>query len=91
LTFGRIFANAVKSRSPKSFPAQLKIRKLVFCAKAVTFIPPIQPVHPANSKAAQIQEISRQQKQDQETFRTYHDAGKALRRQLVAIVPDVYI
>jgi hypothetical protein len=54
-------------------------------------IPPIAPVHQQNATAFQIAENLRQWKEDQATFRTYHDVDKALRIMLIDAVHDTYL
>jgi ribosomal protein L9 len=53
--------------------------------------PPVHPEHPAGSTAAQISEINRQHKEDKKNFRQYHAIDNALRNQLIAAVPHIYI
>jgi hypothetical protein len=53
--------------------------------------PPVHPEHPPGATAAQISEISRQYKENQAIFRQYHAIDNALRNQLIAAVPHIYI
>jgi hypothetical protein len=53
--------------------------------------PPVHPEHPPGATAAQISEINRQHKENQTIFRQYHAIDNALRNQLIAAVPHIYI
>ena len=61
----------------------------------VPFVTPInpagQPVHPAQVTGNQITEINRQHLEQKQVFHTYHEVDQALRNQIIAAVPDVYI
>ena len=54
-------------------------------------IPPIAPVHGPAATAFQISENIRQWKEDQASFRTYHDVDKALRNMLIEATNDTYL
>jgi hypothetical protein len=53
--------------------------------------PLVQPVHPPEATTVQITKIIRHHKQDQEVFKTYHDADKALHNQLIEAAPPNFI
>jgi len=53
--------------------------------------PPEAPVHPAQATSAQITEINRRFLQDQKTFDTYCEVSRALRSQVIAAVPDMFL
>ena len=53
--------------------------------------PPEAPVHPAQATSAQITEINRQFLQDQKTFDIYCEVSRALRAQVIAAVPDMFL
>ena len=53
--------------------------------------PPEAPVHPAGATSAQITDINRQYLQDQKAFNTYCEVSRALRAQVIAVVPDKFV
>jgi hypothetical protein len=54
--------------------------------------PPDHPEHPSTGfTAAQITEINQQHKENQTCFRQYHAIDNALRNQLIAAIPHIYI
>jgi hypothetical protein len=53
--------------------------------------PPPTPVLPPTPTTAQITEANRQNTAAKELFQTYHAVDKALRNQILAAVPEVYV
>ena len=72
-------------------PAQYQAASVGNVPFIAPLIPPIAPVHQANATAFQIAENIRQWKEDQATFRTYHDVDKALRNMLIASTHETYL
>jgi hypothetical protein len=52
--------------------------------------PPAQPIHPAGATISVITEANRQHLEAKQIFKTYHAVDQALRKQVLAAVPDVY-
>jgi hypothetical protein len=53
--------------------------------------PPTQPVHPTGATGSVITEANRQHLEAKQIFKTYHEVDQALRKQILAAVPHVYI
>jgi hypothetical protein len=53
--------------------------------------PPPQPVHPAGATSIIINEANRQHLEQKQTFKAYHAVDHALRNQIIALLPDIYI
>jgi hypothetical protein len=61
----------------------------------IAFIAPVHPganpVHPAAATGPQITEINRRYKAELAEFNTYHMTDAALKKQLIAAIPETYI
>jgi hypothetical protein len=69
--------------------------KYLTLSNNTAFVPPVNPppnpVHVAGATAITVNEDNRQHLQQQKDFKTYHDVDKALRNQIIASLPDLYI